>query len=58
MGTRNQWRATMDLAANASAEYKYIKKDGGGNVVWESGANRVLNTGAGGSAQTQNDSWK
>lgn len=57
-GTRNQWRTTLNLAANASAEYKYIKKDGGGNVVWESGANRLLNTGAGGTAQTQNDSWK
>lgn len=35
-------------------EYKYIKKNGSGNVVWESGANRTLTTPASGSA-TLND---
>ena len=57
-GTSNLWRTTLDLAANSSAEYKYIKKDGSGNVVWESGANRLLSTGAGGSTQSVNDTWK
>jgi len=27
-------------------------------VIWESGANRTLTTGAGGTAQSTNDSWK
>jgi alpha-amylase len=57
-GTRGNWRATITLPATARIEYKYIKKDGAGAVIWESGANRVLTTGAGGTSQTVNDSWK
>jgi alpha-amylase len=57
-GTRGNWRATLTLPANTAVEYKYIKKDGGGNVTWESGANRTFTTGAGGTTQTRNDSWK
>jgi len=57
-GTRGNWRATLTLPAATAVEYKYIKKDGAGTVTWESGANRVLTTGAGGTAQTVNDSWK
>jgi alpha-amylase len=57
-GTRGNWRATATLPASTRVEYKYIKKDGANNVIWESGANRVLTTGAGGSGQTVNDSWK
>jgi len=57
-GTRGNWRATLTLPANTAVEYKYIKKDGAGAVTWESGANRTLTTGAGGTAMTVNDSWK
>ncbi|HEY0480438.1 MAG TPA: carbohydrate-binding module family 20 domain-containing protein [Kofleriaceae bacterium] len=57
-GTRGNWRTTVTLPAATRIEYKYIKKDGSNNVVWESGANRVLTTGAGGTAQTLNDAWK
>ena len=57
-GTRGNWRATVNLPASQTIQYKYIKKDGAGNVIWESGANRTLTTGAGGSAQSTNDSWK
>ncbi|HMG57469.1 MAG TPA: carbohydrate-binding module family 20 domain-containing protein [Kofleriaceae bacterium] len=57
-GTRGNWRAIATLPASTHVEYKYIKKDGAGNVIWESGANRVLDTGAGGTAQTVNDAWK
>lgn len=57
-GTRGNWRAVVALPASTHVEYKYIKKDGAGNVIWESGANRVLDTGAGGTSQTVNDSWK
>ncbi|HEU4730670.1 MAG TPA: carbohydrate-binding module family 20 domain-containing protein [Kofleriaceae bacterium] len=57
-GTRGNWRTTLTLPASTSVEYKYIKKDGSGNVTWESGANRTLTTGSGGSSQTVNDAWK
>ena len=57
-GTRGNWRATLTLPANTAVEYKYIKKDGAGTVTWESGANRTLTTGAGGTTMTVNDSWK
>jgi alpha-amylase len=57
-GTLGNWRATLTLPASTAVEYKYIKKDGGGNVTWESGANRTLTTGAAGTSQTVNDTWK
>jgi alpha-amylase len=57
-GTRGNWRATVNLPASRAVEYKYIKKDGAGAVIWESGANRTLTTGAAGTSQSTNDSWK
>ncbi|HWO24637.1 MAG TPA: carbohydrate-binding module family 20 domain-containing protein [Kofleriaceae bacterium] len=57
-GTRGNWRATVALPASTAIEYKYIKKDGAGAVVWESGANRTLTTGGAGTTLTTNDSWK
>jgi len=51
------WSKTVTLPANTAVEYKYIKKDGSGNVIWESGANRVFTTPASGSL-TRNDTWK
>jgi len=57
-GTRGNWRATVALPAGTRVEYKYIKKDGAGSVIWESGDNRALTTGAGGTAQTVTDAWK
>lgn len=57
-GTRGNWRVTATLPASTHVEYKYIKKDGSNNVIWESGANRVLDTGAGGTSQTTSDAWK
>ena len=57
-GTRGNWRLTVTLPAATAVEYKYIKKNGAGAVTWESGANRTLSTGAGGTAQSTADSWK
>jgi alpha-amylase len=57
-GTRGNWRTTLTLPAATAAQYKYIKKDGAGAVIWETGANRTLTTGAAGTAQTVNDAWK
>ncbi|WIM94203.1 carbohydrate-binding module family 20 domain-containing protein [Actinoplanes oblitus] len=51
------WSATLALPTGTSFEYKYIKKDAGGNVTWESGANRTYTTGTA-AAYTINDSWK
>lgn len=58
-GTQGNWRVSnVALPASSSIQYKYIKKDGSGNVVWESGANRVLNTVGAGGSQAVNDTWK
>jgi glucoamylase len=35
------WYGGMTLAAGTAFEYKYIRKEGGGNVVWESDPNRA-----------------
>ncbi|MEV0977889.1 carbohydrate-binding module family 20 domain-containing protein [Streptomyces sp. NPDC049915] len=51
------WSAAVSIPANTSFEYKYIVKDGAGNVTWESGSNRTYATGASGTV-TLNDTWK
>jgi alpha-amylase len=51
------WSATVTITGNTYFEYKYIVKDGSGNVTWESGANRTYTTPASGSV-TLNDTWK
>jgi alpha-amylase len=48
----------VSLPATRTIEYKYIKKDAAGAVIWESGVNRTITTGAAGSAQSTTDSWK
>jgi alpha-amylase len=57
-GTRGNWQATITLPASTAVQYKYIKKDGSGTVTWESGDNRSLTTGAGGTSQSTSDAWK
>nr|BAA01600.1 maltopentaose forming amylase [Pseudomonas sp.] len=57
-GSTGQWRATVQLPADTPVQYKYVKKDGAGNVVWESGGNRVVTTPAPGATIAVNDSWK
>jgi chitodextrinase len=51
------WSVTLSLPGSTSFEYKYIKKDGSGNVIWESGTNRTSTTPATGTV-TLNDTWK
>jgi alpha-amylase len=53
---QSAWSGTVNLPSNTYFEYKYILKDGAGNVTWESGGNRTANSGAGG--VTLNDTWK
>ena len=51
------WRATIDLPPGTAVEYKYIKRNGSGAVVWESGANRTFTVPASGPV-TRNDTWR
>ena len=50
------WRGTVNLPANTAVEYKYVKKEGS-SVAWESGGNRVINTGNA-CTLTLNDTWR
>jgi len=50
------WTAALTAPTNTYFEYKYIKIDGSGNVIWESGNNRFYTTGSSGSI-TFNDTW-
>ncbi|HCT75591.1 MAG TPA: alpha-amylase [Micromonosporaceae bacterium] len=52
------WRGTVNIAPSTSFEYKFIKKDGGGNVIWESGANRTYTTAATPCTATISTTWK
>ncbi len=51
------WSGGVSLPASTSIQYKYIKKDQYGNVVWESGSNRVFTTPSSGSV-TRGDTWR
>lgn len=51
------WSGTINLPPNTLVQYKYIKKDGAGNVIWESDPNRSFTTPASGTL-TFNDTWK
>jgi alpha-amylase len=51
------WSGTVDLPAGTAFQYKYVKKDGSGNVTWESGANRTGTVGSGGTV-TFTDTWR
>lgn len=50
------WRGTVNLPKNTTFEYKYIKRNGS-QVIWETGGNRVVNTGSG-CTLTVNDVWR
>lgn len=51
------WSVTVQLPPNTAIQYKFILKDGSGNVTWESGSNRTYTTPPSGSA-TINDTWQ
>jgi len=51
------WSRPAIVPKSTSFEYKFIKKDGSGNVTWESGANRSYTTG-GSSGYSTGDTWK
>ncbi|WUD71626.1 alpha-amylase family glycosyl hydrolase [Streptomyces sp. NBC_00510] len=51
------WKLDVSMGAGTSFEYKYIKKDAGGNVTWESGANRTATVPTSGKV-TLGDTWR
>ncbi|KIJ69360.1 carbohydrate-binding module family 20 protein [Hydnomerulius pinastri MD-312] len=51
------WEVTVELPANTAFEYKFIRKETNGTIVWESDPNRDDTTPASG-AQTLDDTWR
>jgi alpha-amylase len=49
------WAVTVNLPANTTIQYKYLKLDSSGDVAWETNANRQITTGT--SAMVVNNSW-
>jgi hypothetical protein len=39
------WTGTLGLSKGKTVQFKFLKKDGAGNVTWENGANRSLDIG-------------
>ncbi|WP_306317100.1 MULTISPECIES: carbohydrate-binding module family 20 domain-containing protein [unclassified Streptomyces] len=51
------WKLNVSLPAGTTFAYKYLRKDAGGNVTWESGANRTATVPSSGTV-TLNDTWR
>ncbi len=51
------WFYDVSVPANTTIEFKFIKKDSAGNVVWESGSNHVYTTVSDGTGQISVD-WQ
>ncbi|KAJ6474893.1 glycoside hydrolase [Mycena sanguinolenta] len=51
------WTITVDLPPNTSFEYKFIRKETDGSIVWESDPNRSVTTNASGS-QSISTTWR
>ncbi len=53
-----EWFLPVSVPANKTLEFKFIKKDANGNVIWEGGTNRVLASPSSGSADTPLYYWQ
>ncbi|HEY0639422.1 MAG TPA: carbohydrate-binding module family 20 domain-containing protein [Pseudonocardiaceae bacterium] len=51
------WRLGVGMTPGSSFQYKYLRKDAGGVITWESGANRT-GTVPGSGLVTFNDTWR
>ncbi|MEV0135130.1 carbohydrate-binding module family 20 domain-containing protein [Dactylosporangium sp. NPDC050688] len=51
------WTGQVTLPGSAVVEYKYIRKDAAGAVVWESDPNRTVSTPSGGTI-TLDETWR
>lgn len=56
----NLWFVTIDLPSGTSFEYKYIRKETDGSIVWESDPNRsyTVPSACGVTAATESDTWR
>ena len=50
------WKGTINLTSGTSVDFKYIRKDAAGNVLYEGGSNRTFVPT--GTSQTRNDTWQ
>ncbi|MEV6651162.1 carbohydrate-binding module family 20 domain-containing protein [Streptomyces sp. NPDC051219] len=51
------WKLDVTLPAGTAFEYKYVRKDSGGNATWESGGNRTATVPATGKVALT-DTWR
>ncbi|WP_082016899.1 alpha-amylase domain-containing protein [Hymenobacter sp. DG25B] len=51
-----KWSGTVNLTSGTAVQYKYIRKDAAGNVLWEGGANRAFTPS--GTSLTRTDTWQ
>ncbi|OWP63292.1 alpha-amylase [Hymenobacter amundsenii] len=51
-----KWSGTVNLTSNTAVQYKYLRKDAAGNVLWEGGANRAFTPS--GTTTTRTDTWQ
>lgn len=51
------WFLPVSVPASTAIEFKYIKRDGSGNVTWQSNPNQTLTTPSSGVFDTANYSW-
>ncbi|KAL4932904.1 starch binding domain protein [Aspergillus undulatus] len=54
------WTVTLDIPVGSTFEYKYIKKEDDGSVVWEGGSNKMYTvpTACSGEAVTARSTWQ
>jgi alpha-amylase len=50
------WKGTINLTSGTSVQYKYIRKDAAGNVLYEGGTNRTFTPT--GTSQTRTETWQ
>ena len=51
------WFLPVSVPANTGVQYKYIERDGNGNVIYEPGSNLTLTTPASGESDTSTYNW-
>ncbi|KAL3435065.1 Six-hairpin glycosidase-like protein [Aspergillus tetrazonus] len=58
--SNNLWYVDIDLPAGTAFEYKYIRKETDGSIVWESDPNRsyTVPSSCGASTATESDTWR
>ncbi|WP_207717322.1 alpha-amylase family glycosyl hydrolase [Anaerosporobacter faecicola] len=57
IGMYPTWFYDVNLPAGQTIQYKFIKKDANGNVIWESGSNHTITTPSSGTASATTD-WQ